>query len=404
MSSTRPVVVDLTNVLSGILRIPYDPETSLFPLTIYTDKSKMVFDFCIYFSGDISKHDMIMKGNVIRIKHNRQLDCDFIYVKITSNVHCKLKMSYSYSTKMKKKSSAREDVFRKDKVEKIYDTYYQICDRVNERKEAETSRVNFPARNILTQTMKQDPTQIAVQRRMKNLLRAKKSQIARERNNDYYFEKVKTALIQTYSHDLKMCQEEALYTQNYQKHKKLAIQGYLIHFLVFYKVFKTLSNNLHKYKFMKLQQQVKTRKRADTAKKLRECLQKNLIGKNQRLVQYACNGLEVAGKMFQESAIERAKDAIVIYIFNHDLYSKMRLFDNSLNLVAKSKMFSTSHVDAKEDQRSFEEKKREYIKFRIYVAESHRGASKTKPEKHGSEGRHGKDHESSVLRVEKTLL
>lgn len=339
----RPKLVDLTSLYVCYLNIPFRSETDKFPLTVVADIRKPPFDFDVFFSMAAytsGRQDMNIRGNTIHIKPNKSLaSVDCIILKMTAYKHVRIKVSYSYSSVNKHRRQATTDeLFQRKNVEKINEAYEKIKDKVMSKREILRSRVDFPAKNKTTQILRIDSNEMATTRRMKSLIRDKKVKIARERNNEHYFEKVKAALIHTYSHDLKICREETENATNYRTHMRRALQGLWHHNVFFYKIFKGMETIIWKRRFFNLLEKVKDRKRIDTMKKIHECVKKNLIGKEKRLTQYVQYSMNIAGSLMAQSSNKRAKEVITLYILNSELYWKARLLHNASEVVDKSSL------------------------------------------------------------------
>lgn len=311
---------------------------------ICTDRQGLNFEFFVTLTdkvGPDDKSDLYYNGDSAWISPPSKAPISkTITVQMKSPRYLKTAVSYNF-TRSTKEDRIKDslDPFRKENVERIKNIYHEVCGRVKSRKQALRAQVNFTERNIVLQGIKPDPEMEKKARQTRALIRTKKSQVARQRNNEYVFEKVKTSLLQTYSHDLKLCREEEAYKQNYKHHLKLAVQGFWIHALFVYRFGHMITERVFQKRYSMLQDRLKRAKRLIAVKALRLCIDRHMVGKQERTLKETANVLSLVGTLYDHNSIfDRVRLTLADNFLNEGIILRIKLLDQFEDLITKSSM------------------------------------------------------------------
>lgn len=326
------------------LKIPHKA-TDKFPLYICTDRHGVEFDFSISFTfkgGENNSFDTYTSGDCVWVTPPPKTNVgSMLSVQVRSPKPLKAAISFNYM-KLSKEERDRDglDPFRKENVERIRSVYNEVAQSVQTRKAALRSVVNFKEKNLVLQVMKPDPEEDQRARRFRAMIRDKKTVMAKQKSNKIVFEKVKNALIQTYSHDLKIYREEEAFKMNYKKHLKLAVQGFWIHFLLFYKITHVMTERVFNRRYSLLKDRVKRAKRIIAVKVLKECIARHMRGKADRTYVDLGMVVKLIGTLYHHPTIyEKARDVAVRGFLNSQIVWRSKMLDSFDALYDKSTLF-----------------------------------------------------------------
>lgn len=341
LNAGRPTIIDFTSVLVCNLKIPY-LHNERFPLYLNTDKKDQYFDFAVSFSQKLDsqdKYDMYHTGDCMWISPPKgTIVGKTISVQIRSPKFMRTAVSFNF-TKSTKEERAKDglDPFRKENVERINVVYNEVYKRVKSRKIAMRSQIDFEERNIVLQVQKPDPEEALKSRQVRALIRTRKTQVARQRNNEFVFEKVKHALLQTYSHDLKLCKEEEAYKLNYKRHLRLALQGFMVHFMMFYRICNVITERVFMKRYSLLQERLKRAKRIIAVRFLKECIGRHMVGKKERVNLEIGLSFKLISSLYNHPCtVEKVKSQLSETFLSDGIVWKTKLRDCFEDMMTKS--------------------------------------------------------------------
>lgn len=340
MDASRPNIIDLTRVLVCYLHIQYDEYNDKLPVTIITDKLKISFDFYASFGpkqATIDNHDVHTRGNMVSIQPQKKHSIHkIITVCMKSPVPTKVAVSFTY-TKFKNVSNRRQNPFRKEEIERISMIHKQVKVRVMERKRESSYRINHIENNIVSQSVRVDRDELSRSIQSRSAQREKKQTAAIEISNTHTFEKMKTALVRTYAHDMKLYKEDQEFKKNFKNHLKKAIAAIWIHLITFVECSVEIREKAFQERYKLLKENLKKSKQAFAIRLAKEAIHRFRSEKPMRDLERVHDCLQISVKMIDiERSQKNSRSLISNYILNSTLVQNTKRKATLFTFVDKS--------------------------------------------------------------------
>ena len=247
---------------------------------------------------------------------------------VQTNKPCKLALSYGFSKgehSVTAKQVKKDELFSKENSDKLKEVYRLFAKDMLRSKRERLSKVNHILLNITSQSQRVPTPEKMRQMATRSILRDHKILNAKIKAEEYVFEKAKTALIQTYSHDYKIHIEEEAFKKNYRSHLKLAVQAIWIHAITLVLKAGDIKEIIFHRRFKLLKIQVKRAKQAYAVRMLKGAIQRLQDRKDANNVEYGCHAMLLVAAVLEPPRIQqKCEQLICSEIFNQRLVDSMR--------------------------------------------------------------------------------
>ena len=334
LNDTCPKIVEFSNhSFSCEIRIPYDPSRHFFPLTLISNSATGKVTWHISVTNRIAsqtQYDYLGQGGVMQIAQPAagiKLFHTFTGW-VQTNKPGKLALSYGFSKgehSVTAKQVKKDQLFSKENAERLKGIYKMFAKDMLRSKRERLSKVNHILLNVASQSQRVPTPEKQRQMITRALLREQKTVNAKVKAEEYAFEKAKSALIQTYSHDYKIYLEEEAFKQNYRSHLKLAVQGIWVHAIIMVLRAQDIKEIIFRQRYKLLKEQVKRAKQTYAVRMLKTTLQRLKERKEENTVEHGCFGVLLASRLLEAERIQqRCREIIGLEVFNFHLVESVR--------------------------------------------------------------------------------
>jgi hypothetical protein len=334
LNDTYPKIVEFSKSnCSCEVRIPYDPTRHFFPLTLISDSQSGKVNWHISVTNKIAsqtQYDYLGQGGVMQIAQpavGMKLFHTFTGW-VQSNKPGRMALSYGFSKgeySVTAKLVKKDELFSKENADRLKTVYRLFAKDLLNSKRERLSKVNHILLNVASQSQRVPTPEKMRQLTTRAMLREQKTVNAKIKAEEYVFEKAKSALIQTYSHDFRIYLDDEEFKKNYRSHLKIAVQAIWIHAITLVSKANELKEIIFRKRYKLLKQQVKRAKQTYAVRMLKDTLNRLKLQKGQKTIQLTCQGIQLAAQMLDPVTInEKCSQLISAEIFSQRLIDNLR--------------------------------------------------------------------------------
>ena len=218
------------------------------------------------------------------------------------------------------------------------EAYNEIKDALGERKKRLAHRVNHVQQTILQQTQRPDRESWTREKTARSMLREQKRSEAVKKAQEHTFIKVKKALLDTYSHDLRVYQEDIDFRRHYHQHLRLAVAGFWLHALAFVECCAAMKELIFQERYKLLKVKLKKSKQAYASRLVREAIARFRSDLPLRDLLRARDGLHLVTRLLDPDRAEQQARAVVgTSLLSGALVANLRRRDQLQLYVRKSR-------------------------------------------------------------------